>query len=539
MKTSFRIRCMLFVVLLSTTRGGLAFQCQRISARPLSSSKSSSLYSTYFFHSSTTTSLQGSYSSSLSWSRLRMSTSNAQSHDTTSSSSSISQLSSRLPTKSPLTKKVPITLLSGFLGSGKTTTLKHLLENRQGIKVGVVVNDVASVNIDAKLVSSPDNTVGSTSSSSSSSLADGILELQNGCACCSLADELLTTIDTLIESRKINKGDGGGDDNSFDAICVELSGVADPTAIKANWDTAQLQGLGVTQKAELVNVVTLVDASTFGSDFLSWDMAGQRPDWVNPNDECGSDQRKVAELLAEQIEAADILIMNKADIASEEQLRVATALARTINDGAKMEVVEYGKVTPRMILPVHRRQETTDTGGSECTEKAESHCDHGSDCHDHSHSHGHEHQHDDNSHDHSHEHEDQHRHQHHATDTENLGIISFVYRATRPFDTRKLLQVIQTWPVPIKDELDLDPYSLQQENDESDAGSKKIQFQEDAYLGVLRSKGFCWLAPTKWDGPQQDSWRHDTAMYWSHAGKHFGIKAAGRVRYHLASLLPG
>jgi hypothetical protein len=115
-------------------------------------------------------------------------------------------------------KKVPVTLLSGFLGSGKTSALKHLLENRAGIKVGVVVNDVASVNIDAKLISG-------------GSESDGSVELQNGCACCSLADELLVSLDTLIETQKAK-------DDNFDAIVVELSGVADPVSVKQNWEDA-------------------------------------------------------------------------------------------------------------------------------------------------------------------------------------------------------------------------------------------------------------------------------------------------------------
>jgi len=114
--------------------------------------------------------------------------------------------------------KVPVTILSGFLGSGKTTALKHLLENREGIKVGVVVNDVASVNIDAKLI------IGGSES-------DGSIQLQNGCACCSLADELLVSLNTLLENQAAK-------DSSFDAVVVELSGVADPVSVKNNWNEA-------------------------------------------------------------------------------------------------------------------------------------------------------------------------------------------------------------------------------------------------------------------------------------------------------------
>jgi G3E family GTPase len=121
-------------------------------------------------------------------------------------------------------KPVPVTLLSGFLGSGKTTALKNLLENREGIKVGVIVNDVASVNIDARLLGG-----GNAGGDIMAELREGsTVELQNGCACCSLADELLTSIERLMDGR------------DFDAIVVELSGVADPVAVKDNWLQAKM-----------------------------------------------------------------------------------------------------------------------------------------------------------------------------------------------------------------------------------------------------------------------------------------------------------
>jgi len=139
-------------------------------------------------------------------------------------------------------KPIPIVLLAGFLGAGKTSTLKHLLENNVNVRIGTIVNDVASVNIDAKLVSNVIGNInnsnnGDSSSSSSSnsegenSYADGgIVELQNGCACCSLADELLTSVIKLTDS-------GARD---LDAIVVELSGVADPMSVRDNWEQARL-----------------------------------------------------------------------------------------------------------------------------------------------------------------------------------------------------------------------------------------------------------------------------------------------------------
>lgn len=142
---------------------------------------------------------------------------------------------------------IPITLLSGFLGTGKTTTLKHLLENRDNVKVGVIVNDVASVNIDAKLVKQDGN---------ADAVADGMVELQNGCLCCSLADELFFSVEDLIK---------GGD---LDCVVVELSGVADPQVIRKNWEMAPQP---IQDQATVSKVVTVVDASTFGVDYMSWD----------------------------------------------------------------------------------------------------------------------------------------------------------------------------------------------------------------------------------------------------------------------------
>lgn len=436
-------------------------------------------------------------------------------------STSAASTTSAADKESSETEKLPITLLSGFLGSGKTSALQHLLENTEGLQIGVIVNDMASVNIDAKLVSA----AGKSNS--------GILELQNGCACCSLADELLTTVDTLIESRvtKSAKGDKKG---SFDALVVELSGVADPVAIQSNWNAAKMQGHPVTKKASIQQIVTLVDASTFGTDWMSFDQAGERDGWVNPVDECAA-VRMVPELLAEQVEAANVLLINKIDLAGPEQVKVASALARKINEKAIMEEVEFGRVNPQQILRQPHQELSKEQKVVDFSHDTTSNCI-DPDCNDPSHSHSNSNEHNadamacadpdcnDPSHDHEHSHS-------HGTHVDSLGITNFVYRADRPFDARKLLPLLSTWPVPIKDDLDLDllkesiveGYTVEVEGTE-----EKKTTTSNPFLGVLRSKGFCWLAPSRWSGPGADEWRHDTAMYWSHAGKHFGITAAGK-----------
>merc|ERR1712181_10545 len=120
----------------------------------------------------------------------------------------------------------------------------------------------------------------------------------------------------------------------------------------------------------------------------------------------------------------------------------------------------------------------------------------------------------------------------HSTSTDNLGIINFVYKSDRPFDTPKLMSLIHTWPIPVKENLS-DLFRYEKENEGSDAPSPTgNDTRESPFSGVLRSKGFCWLTPTKWNNDdfnpdEGDAWRHDTVMYWSHVGRHFGISVAG------------
>ncbi len=369
--------------------------------------------------------------------------------------------------------KVPIILLSGFLGAGKTTTLQHLLANKEGVKIGVIVNDVASVNIDAKLIAGSQ---------------DGVVELQNGCACCSLADELLGSVDTLLSN-----------DRKFEAVIVELSGVADPVAIKSNWNAAKMQGHPITSKADVSMVVTLIDACTFGTDWMTWDLAAERDGWVDPVDECAG-QRKVPELLAEQVEAADVILINKVDLAGD-NVAVAASLAKTLNDKAIMREVVFGKVSPNLILQdlikgdkkkdsdfKHNRNNDNDDSYPDPANVPVSSSVK-------------------------------------RTSIDNLGITSFIYKANRPFNMRKLMAILNKWPVPIKEELDLGLLKAAVEGGYEIEGMSE---EASPFTGVLRSKGFCWFAPTKWDGMSNDAYRHDTAMYWSHAGKHFGISAAGK-----------
>lgn len=398
-----------------------------------------------------------------------------------------------------------------------------------------MVNDVASVNIDAKLLATVTNFMDDDDDD------DDTVELQNGCACCSLADELLTSVVRLTK----------GGTRKLDAIIVELSGVSDPMAVKENWEQAMVTQHPATRLASLERTVTLIDACTFGTDWMTWDTAGDRTSWMEESSGRGGDHhaavRKVPELLAEQVEAADLLLVNKIDLAGKEQAMIAAGVARGLNDRANVMEVEFGRVDARELLGElnyykkkrghdHHHDHHDDDAGNdvECTDTSHSHSyEHSSascsdpDCADTCHSHTHDHEHsssagcsDPDCTDASHSHTHEHKHATARTAVENLGISSFVYKASVPFNSQRLLALLNRWPVPMKDTLDVGLVVAEETPD-----------IERAFVGVLRSKGFCWMAPTHWTpgkGGKGDIWRHDTAMYWSHAGRHFGITSAGK-----------
>lgn len=308
--------------------------------------------------------------------------------------------------------------------------------------------------------------------------------------------------------------------------------------------------------------------------------------WAEEGDKC-AEARQVPELLAEQVEAADVIILNKIDLSEGEQLDTAKVVVRSLNEDAELIETSFGELTPIKILgdiakleeeakeDGHGHEHSHDHGGScsdpECTDASHSHShDHESSCadpectdtsHSHSHDHAsscsdpdcsdasHSHSHDhsseacsdpgctdaSHSHSHSHDHSSEscsdpgctdtshsHSHDHKATTTDSLGISNFVYKSSRPFDPRKLQKVLLSWPIPVMEELKLVELSKELEKAEEGGPDEKSPF-----VGVLRSKGFAWVAPSIMSGPFNDLDRHDTAFYWSHAGKHFGLKEAG------------
>lgn len=397
----------------------------------------------------------------------------------------IRSLSSSLSASKP-----PITLLGGFLGSGKTTTLKNILENQKGMKIGVVVNDVAEVNIDAALVKDARN-------ADSSGMSVDTVQLSNGCACCSLSSELLDSLHTLSDMAE-KSGE------PYDHVVIELSGVADPNAVKSTFEGGTDHPVSKLIDLKSTKVVTLVDSSTFGIDWMSWNSAGDRDNWVDPADECAA-SLKVTELLAEQVESADTIVVNKIDLSDEARTAQAMEVVKSLNPNAKVFQTQYGKTPLEELLSSVKSEakKTECCSNPTCPSKVEVKAECTADDHSHDHSHSHSHSH---------------------SDSDAAGITSFTYKATRPFRMDRLLNVLNTWPVPVKDELDIKAMSKYSSSSVTMLSGDTV---DNPFVSILRSKGFCWMAPNSWGG-KGDQWRHETAMYWSHAGKHFGITSAGK-----------
>jgi G3E family GTPase len=227
-------------------------------------------------------------------------------------------------------ERPPMTLLGGFLGAGKTTTLTHLLTNRDGLRVAVLVNDVAAVNVDAMAIRR-----------STVEGGDGVemVQLENGCVCCSAAGDLAPAVEALLANN-----------DPFDHVVIELSGVADPANVQASLG---LGGVSVDRK------VALVDASTFPDLFGSIQTAGERDDLTGSTHEHDDDtpqhscmvDRPVVELLLQQIETADVILANKVDLATEEELRLTLRACRALNEKATILSTSFGDATLDDVLP--------------------------------------------------------------------------------------------------------------------------------------------------------------------------------------------
>jgi len=457
-------------------------------------------------------------------------------------------------------QQISVTILSGFLGTGKTTLLQHLLTNSEGLKIGAVVNDMGAVNIDAKLVKQrggEDTEVGAP---------EDFVELSNGCVCCSSGEDLLGALAELV-SLSFMRG------KAYDHLVVECSGIAEPRLVRRLFQDAQAAGWPLMQYLSLENMVSVVDAEGFSEVFNSDARMADRPELGEaapqeeddilvlgggtPDQEAGAAARRaVSQLLVEQVEVADVILLNKADRVDAPAMARLQELIGAINGFATVLPCEFAKVTSAQVL-VPRRDDgvalsnevmdhksavdmalwlrakapaptavATTVAAAACAEPA---------CTDPTHDHGHsdaaaacaEPECTDPTHDHGHSDaaaacaepectDPTHDHGHSeggglagTTAATRFGIGSFVYARRRPFAPRKLRALLAQLPFVVDATL---PGS-RLEHEGGEAGGEAA----GPFATVLRSKGFVWVAP-----------EGSVAYYWSHAGRHVELSELGR-----------
>ena len=223
-----------------------------------------------------------------------------------------------------ITDRLPVTVLSGFLGAGKTTVLSHILNNRQNKKVAVIVNDMSEINIDASMVK---NEV------SLSHSEEKLVEMSNGCICCTLREDL------LLEVNKLAK------DNKFDHLVIESTGISEPLPVAETFTFADENGVSLSEVAKLDTMVTVVDAVNFLKDYEDAKYLQDTGESLGEDDE-----RSVADLLVDQIEFADVILISKTDLVKADDITKLKAILKNLNTNARILPITMGKVEIEEVL---------------------------------------------------------------------------------------------------------------------------------------------------------------------------------------------